>query len=148
MEDNINSLDEEALAVSDLEDNINSLDEEALAVSDLEKSVKLGSMSSDEQKESNGESLNTIEGADVNSDSMKIEARERESRLREISQQLRTPSGLTDLEDVPAYQRNNIQLEESNHSAEDEISTYTLNEGDKNKTIITRNNSFLHDNVD
>ena len=105
-------------------------------------------MSSDEQKESNGESLNTIEGADVNSDSMKIEARERESRLREISQQLRTPSGLTDLEDVPAYQRNNIQLEESNHSGEDEISTYTLNEGDKNKTIITRNNSFLHDNVD
>ncbi len=145
---NLNSLDEEALAVSDLEDNINSLDEEVLAVSDLEKSVKLGSMSSDEQKESNGESLNTIEGADVNSDSMKIEARERESRLREISQQLRTPSGLTDLEDVPAYQRNNIQLEESNHSGEDEISTYTLNEGDKNKTIITRNNSFLHDNVD
>ena len=77
-----------------------------------------------------------------------MEARERESRLRSISQQLRTPSGLTDLEDVPAYQRNNIELEPENHSSEDEKSTYTLSEGENNTTELKQNNSFLHDNVD
>ena len=86
--------------------------------------------------------------SEVNADSMKIEARERENRLRAISQQLRTPSGLTDLEDVPAYQRNNIELDSESHSSEDEISTYTLNEGENNTTELKQNNSFLHDNVD
>ena len=45
-----------------------------------------------------------------NAQSMRIEAREREERLREISIKLRTPSGLTKLEEEPAYKRNNIDL--------------------------------------
>ena len=73
---------------------------------------------------------------------------ERESRLRAISQQLRTPSGLTKLEDIPAYKRNKIELEENSHSAENEISTYTLRDGKNNSTELKQNNSFLHDNVD
>ena len=56
-----------------------------------------------------------------NAQSMRIEAREREERLREISIKLRTPSGLTKLEDEPAYKRNNIDLEETIHSSEDEV---------------------------
>ena len=79
---------------------------------------------------------------------MKIEAREREVRLRAISQQLRTPSGLTNLEDIPAYKRNQIELEEISHSTETEISTYTLSDGKMNSTELKQNNSFLHDNVD
>jgi len=92
--------------------------------------------------------LNTIEAAPVNTEGMKVEARERETRLRAISQQLRTPSGLTNLEDVPAYKRNNVELEETTHSAETEISTYTLSDGKNNTTELKQNNSFLHDNVD
>jgi cell division protein FtsZ len=92
--------------------------------------------------------LETIESAPVSPDAMKIEARERENRLREISQQLRTPSGLTDLEDVPAYKRNNVELEETTHSGETEISTYTLSDGKDNTPEVKQNNSFLHDNVD
>ena len=89
-----------------------------------------------------------MESSEISTDTMKVEARERENRLRAISQQLRTPSGLTDLEDVPAYKRNNIELEENSHSAEDEVSTYTLSDGKNNTTELKQNNSFLHDNVD
>ena len=92
--------------------------------------------------------LNSTETAPVNTEVMKVEARERENRLRSISMQLRTPSGLTSLEDVPAYKRNNIELEEPTHSSESEVSTYTLTNGNNNTTELKQNNSFLHDNVD
>ncbi|MDB0026957.1 cell division protein FtsZ [Flavobacteriales bacterium] len=102
----------------------------------------------DDEIEDKDETLNTLEAAPVNSEVMKVEARERESRLRSISMQLRTPSGLTSLEDVPAYKRNNIELEEPTHSSESEVSTYTLTDGKNNTTELKQNNSFLHDNVD
>ncbi len=92
--------------------------------------------------------LNSTDTAPVNTEVMKVEARERENRLRSISMQLRTPSGLTSLEDVPAYKRNNIELEELTHSSESEVSTYTLTNGNNNTTELKQNNSFLHDNVD
>ena len=79
---------------------------------------------------------------------MRIEAREREDRLRDISIKLRTPSGLTRLEDEPAFKRNNINLEDTMHSSEDNISHYTLTESDSDKLILKDNNPYLHDNVD
>ena len=95
------------------------------------------------------ETLRTLDSnPKVSPDNMKVEARERENRLRAISQQLRTPSGLTNLEDIPAYKRNQIELDETSHSAENEISTYTLSDGKNNSTELKQNNSFLHDNVD
>ena len=100
------------------------------------------------ETENQEECLNTLESTTLNNNSLKIESREREDRLRTISMKLRTPSGLTDLEDVPAYKRNNIDLEQTNHSSESEVSKYTLSEGEDNKTEIKPNNSFLHDNVD
>jgi cell division protein FtsZ len=111
------------------------------------KTVALGSDNEYEITQES-ETLQTMESSPINTDTMKVEARERENRLRAISQQLRTPSGLTDLEDVPAYKRNNIELEETTHSAEDEVSTYTLSDGKNNSTELKQNNSFLHDNVD
>ena len=84
----------------------------------------------------------------VDNKSMRIEAREREERLREISIKLRTPSGLTKLEDEPAYKRNNIDLEETAHSSEDEISHFSLTSDNEEKIILNDKNSFLHDNVD
>ena len=94
------------------------------------------------------ETLNTYESAQSsNTRGMKIASREREERLRNISMQLRTPSGLTSLEDIPAYKRNNIEITESTHSSESEVSTYTLT-NDNNNTELKKNNTFLHDNVD
>jgi len=103
----------------------------------------------DDEQEVEVETLRTLESIPkVSSDNMKVEARERENRLRAISQQLRTPSGLTNLEDIPAYKRNRIELDATSHSAENEISTYTLSDGKNNSTELKQNNSFLHDNVD
>jgi cell division protein FtsZ len=104
----------------------------------------------DNHNESKAEeaSLNTFDSTQVNAEEMKIESREREERLRNISIQLRTPSGLTSLEDVPAYKRNNVEISESTHSSESEVSIYTLTNGANNTTEIKQNNSFLHDNVD
>ena len=82
-----------------------------------------------------------------NAQSMRIEAREREERLREISIKLRTPSGLTKLEEEPAYKRNNIDLEDTVHSSEDEVSSFTLEEKEDD-IVLNDNNSYLHDNVD
>ena len=76
-----------------------------------------------------------------------LESREREERLREISKKLRTPSGLTFLEEQPAYKRNNVTLESVPKSDKEDTSNFTLeqNGGD---IILKKNNSFLHYNVD
>ncbi len=105
-------------------------------------------VSSDLVTDTMEETLNTVETAKIDADTMKVESREREDRLRNISMQLRTPSGLTSLEDVPAYKRNNIEINDLTHSSDSELSSYTLTNGDDNVTELKKNNSFLHDNVD
>ena len=132
------SIEEEESA----EEVISSILEEEVVVS---QSIVLALDDEIEEKE---ETLNTLEAAPVNPEVMKVEARERENRLRAISMQLRTPSGLTSLEDVPAYKRNNIELEDPTHSSESESSNYTLTNGNSDTTELKQNNSFLHDNVD
>jgi cell division protein FtsZ len=94
------------------------------------------------------EGINDEETLPVNLEKLTNKSREREDRLKNISMKLRTPSGLTALEDEPAYKRDNVELEETPHSSESEVSKYTLSEGEDNKTEIKPNNSFLHDNVD
>ena len=76
-----------------------------------------------------------------------LESREREERLREISKKLRTPSGLTFLEEQPAYKRNNVTLENVPKSDEEDTTNFTLEQNDGD-IILKKNNSFLHDNVD
>jgi len=83
----------------------------------------------------------------ISAEKMAIRSRERMDRLRDISFKLRTPSGLTDLENEPAYKRRNVELEEAPHSSESEVAQYTLSEDNENNLGIKPNN-FLHDNVD
>ena len=76
----------------------------------------------------------------------------RRERIQELSMKLRTPFGLSELENEPAYIRRKIKLEDTPHSSESEVSRFTLSEeeGQDGKTSgsIKSNNSFLHDNVD
>ena len=73
-------------------------------------------LDSDQLNKSSEESvLNKSDSTKSTSEVMKIESREREERLRNISIQLRTPSGLTSLEDVPAYKRNNVDISKQIH---------------------------------
>ena len=140
--------------LNDVSDNNKQLDETAEEVIEsiiLEKKPDItgSKIVLDLDEEIKEEStLNTFEGAKLNTDALKIESRERESRLRSISMQLRTPSGLTSLEDIPAYKRNNIDISEIPHSSESEVSSFTLTNGKNNITELKQNNTFLHDNVD
>ena len=126
--------------VFDLEENHNKQHEKNIndSLNYKDDNLESGDINTDE--------LQTLKSNQVSVDSMKVEAREREDRLRSISQQLRTPSGLTKLEDVPAYKRSNIKLEETEHSSEINDKNYKLDED--NNISLNKNNSFLHDNVD
>ncbi len=77
---------------------------------------------------------------------------QRMDRIQQVSQKMRTPSGITDMENEPAYKRRNIQLDDVKHSSESNVSRFTLgdveNESGEKRTGLSDNNSFLHDNVD
>ena len=94
------------------------------------------------------ETENTIVAKVQNEEQMK-KAQDRVSRLKELNfKLLKTPNGLSELENEPAYKRRNINLDSTPHSSESQVSRYTLSEGDDKKIEIKPNNSFLHDNVD
>ena len=118
-----------------------SLDEEVALPEELIPTLK-------QEEEIQETAINESEDLPLTQDVLTNKSRERDDRLKNISMKLRTPSGLTSLEDEPAYKRDNVELEETPHSSESEVSKYTLSEGEDNKTEIKPNNSFLHDNVD
>jgi cell division protein FtsZ len=73
---------------------------------------------------------------------------ERKARLRDLSMKIKTPEGLSEIENQPAYVRRNVPLADIPSSSESEISRYTLSDNGDKKVEIRSNNSFLHDNVD
>jgi cell division protein FtsZ len=76
-------------------------------------------------------------------------ASQRLQRIKELSVRLKTPSGLSDLENEPAYKRRNIRLNETPHSSDSEVSRYSLSEDEvEGRAGLRENNRFLHDNVD
>jgi cell division protein FtsZ len=76
--------------------------------------------------------------------------RERISRIKELASKLKTPSGLNELENEPAYKRRNVTLKDVPHSSESNVSRFTVSasEIEDEKPGLKQNNSFLHDNVD
>jgi len=87
--------------------------------------------------------------AKVQNEEQLKKAQDRVARLKELNfKLLKSPNGLSELENEPAYKRRNINLDATPHSSESQVSRYTLSEGDDKKVEIKPNNSFLHDNVD
>jgi cell division protein FtsZ len=74
--------------------------------------------------------------------------KQRMKYLRELNQSSNKENGVEELENVPAYKRKGISLEEVPHSSEMEISRTSLIEEPDQKPSLKTNNSFLHDNVD
>ena len=79
-------------------------------------------------------------------------AKMRLDRIRQTGNKMNTQEGLNDLEKEPAYMRRNIQLDNVKHSSESTVSRFTLgdvkDEEGNDKSGLSDNNSFLHDNVD
>ena len=69
-------------------------------------------------------------------------------RLNELSKGFNSPNRFSELEHEPAYKRKNIQLNNAPHSSESAMSRYALGGDLDDGTLIKKNNSFLHDNVD
>jgi cell division protein FtsZ len=86
----------------------------------------------------------------IQEEEQRRKAQERILKLKELSFKLKTPGGITELENEPAYRRRNIDLDSNSpaHSSESQLSRYTISENDDKKAEIKPNNSFLHDNVD
>lgn len=88
---------------------------------------------------------------DVSKEEYNQLVKSRMGNMRDMNRRLRTASGLSELEQMPAYQRRAITLEDVPHSSESQVSKYTLDDAgtdEEKKTQIGNNNSFLHDNVD
>ncbi len=75
-------------------------------------------------------------------------SQERVMKIKELGLKMKTPSGINDLEKEPAYKRRQINLEDTPHSSENNISRFTLSEDEEGKPKLNDDNSFLHDNVD
>lgn len=93
-----------------------------------------------------------IVGADDNKTDESIEeqlrkSRERIMRLKDLSMKLRS-GNIQELENVPAYKRKEIALQQTPASNESHISRFSLLPGEDGNTEIRPGNSFLHDNVD
>ena len=122
------------------------IDNPAVIIDEIKNDDKLSDINYEENEITN--SFKTQIDKNISPISKKgLESREREERLREISKKLRTPSGLTFLEEQPAFKRNNVTLENVPKSDKEDTTNFTLeqNGGD---IILKKNNSFLHDNVD
>lgn len=75
-------------------------------------------------------------------------SQERVMKIKELGMKMKTPSGINDLEKEPAYKRRKIDLNETPHSSENNVSRFTLSEDEEGKPKLNDDNSFLHDNVD
>ncbi len=74
-------------------------------------------------------------------------SRERIMRLKDLSMKLRN-GNIQEMENIPAYKRKEIALQQPPASSESQISKFSLLTDEDGKTEIRNNNSFLHDNVD
>jgi cell division protein FtsZ len=93
-----------------------------------------------------------IAGADDHKTDESIEeqlrkSRERIMRLKDLSMKLRS-GNIQELENIPAYKRKEIALQQTPASNESHISRFSLLPDNEGNTEIRNNNSFLHDNVD
>jgi cell division protein FtsZ len=93
-----------------------------------------------------------VVGADDNKTDESIEeqlrkSRERIMRLKDLSMKLRN-GNILELENVPAYKRKEIALQQTPPSDESQVSKFSLLQDDEGNIEIKKNNSFLHDNVD
>lgn len=81
-------------------------------------------------------------------DVIKKKSEERSSRLRDFSMKLKTPEGLAEMENQPAYLRRDVSLFDVAPSNDSSVSNFTISSDKNDKGKISGDNSFLNKNVD
>jgi cell division protein FtsZ len=80
--------------------------------------------------------------------SLDLRSQERIERLRNLSMKLKSESQIEELENQPAYQRRNVDIDNTTPSSESQVSRYSLYDEDGSRIELRSGNSYLHDNVD
>lgn len=73
---------------------------------------------------------------------------EMEDIRNRVTKPLDSPRVISEMEEVPAYKRREIELDELNKKAESNKSKLSINIDENEGPVIERNNSFFYDNVD
>lgn len=81
------------------------------------------------------------------SELMKARADERRRKMKDFNHKFNTAK-IDEIEKVPAYKRQGVNLEEAQHSSETNASRMSVGTDENDDIQLRSNNSFLHDNVD
>ncbi len=81
------------------------------------------------------------------SDTLKERADARREKMKTFNYKFNTAK-IDDIEKIPAYKRQGLNLDEAQHSSETNVSRTSLGVDDNDEIQLRNNNSFLHDNVD
>ena len=81
------------------------------------------------------------------SELLKERADERRRKMKEFNYKFNTAK-IDDIEREPAYKRQGVNLEESQHSSDTKASRTSVTTDENDDIQLRSNNSFLHDNVD
>ena len=81
------------------------------------------------------------------SELLKSRADERRQKMKAFNYKFNNQK-IDDIEKIPAYKRQGLNLEEGQHSSDLNTSRTMLGTDDNNDIQLRNNNSFLHDNVD
>ena len=81
------------------------------------------------------------------SDMLKERAAERRRKMKAFNYKFNNAK-IDDIERVPAYKRQGVDLKEVKHSSETDMSRTSIGLDDNDEIQLRSNNSFLHDNVD
>jgi len=81
------------------------------------------------------------------SELIKERAEERRRKMKDFNYKFNSAK-IEDIEKVPAYRRQGVDLKAAKHSSEIDMSRTSIGLDDNNDIQLRNNNSFLHDNVD
>jgi len=81
------------------------------------------------------------------SEILKERASERRRKMKEFNYKFNNAK-IDDIEKEPAYKRQGVDLEDVQHSSENNASRLSIGLDDNDDIQLRSNNSFLHDNVD
>jgi len=81
------------------------------------------------------------------SEMLKERAEERRRKMKDFNYKFNNAK-IDDMEKVPAYKRQGIDLDHVKHSSETDMSRTSIDVDDNDEIQLRSNNSFLHDNVD
>ena len=81
------------------------------------------------------------------SEMLKERAAERRRKMKDFNYKFKNAK-IDDIEKVPAYKRQGVDLKQARHSSETDMSRTSIDHDDNDEIQLRSNNSFLHDNVD